>query len=518
MHGSVGRAVNGSLGGKLTTLLGGGVVSKLLGAAREITLAYAFGTTYVVDAFRVAMTALLVPTHFFTGEALAGAFVPAYRKESGEARVLLVRSVFTLLGAAMVLVAAALLIAAPGFVSILAPGFDEPTRDLCVRLIRIGSVGVILYAISALLINVQVAHGDYLPSAVRPSVHNVAVLAAVVAAAAWGAPAVLAAGFVAAYAVLAVWVIWRAGRAGLPVARALRPTTRPGGAHLREFGQAIGHLGLFVVLTQASIIVDRLVATLTGVGGVASLDYAHFVTDSVRMLLAVPIAVLALGQLGGLKWSEARESVERAFTVLLFGSVLISIYVWGMAEEIVTLLYRRGEFQETATGLTTAALQGFALGAWAAATGYVYLRVFNATLRNREVAIAGAVSLAVNVVLDLALYGPLGVYGVALATSVSAVVFLALLAVWSGTLQTLLVHAGLPMLLLVPLAVLLPRLPVGGLLALVLGAGVTGAAGLVALAVWPPLRADARWALARLRRRESRSDSGSADGGSARDD
>ncbi len=510
--------MSGSLGGKLTTLFGGGLVGKLLGAAREIALAYAFGTTYVADAFRLAMTALLLPTHFFTGEALFGAFIPAYRKETGEGRARLVRSVFTLLVASMLLVAVALLVAAPLLVSILAPGFEEPTRLLTVRLIRVGSVGVLLYSISALLVNVQVAHGDYLPYSVRPSVQNVAALAAIVAASAWGAPVLLAVGFVVAYAVMAAWTMWRIRRSDPAVGQALRPTRSPGGPHLRVFKRSLGHLALFVLVTQASIVVDRLVATLTGVGGVASLDYAHFVTDSARMLLAVPIATLALGQLGGLTWSDARASVERAFTVLLFGSLLASIFVWGLSEDIVTVLYRRGEFQETATGLTSAALRGFALGAWAATTGYVYLRVFNAALRNREVATAGTVSLAVNVALDLALYGPLGVYGVALATSVSAVVFLALLAVWSGTVKTLLVHAGLPVLLLAPLAILLPRLPVDGLLALVLGAGVTGAYGLVVLAAWPPLRTDARWALARLGRRESRSDAGNTGDGPTQED
>ena len=366
--------MSGSLGGKLTTLLGGGVVSKLLGAVREIALAYAFGITYVADAFRIAMTALLLPTHFFTGEALAGAFIPAYKGETGDGRVRLVRSVFTLLGAGMLLVAAALLVAAPAFVVILAPGFDAPTRDLAARLIRVGSVGVILYSISALLVNVQVAHGDYLPYAARPSVQNLAVLAAIIAAAAWGAPVLLAVGFVAAYAVMAGWTIWRIARSDLAVGQALRPTRNPRGPHLAVFKRSMGHLALFVLLTQASIIVDRLVATLTGVGGVASLDYAHFVTDSVRMLLAVPIATLALGQLGGLGWSEARVSVERALTVLLFGSLLVSVFVWGLSEDIVTVLYRRGEFQDTATDLTSAALRGFAVGAWAATTGYVFLR------------------------------------------------------------------------------------------------------------------------------------------------
>ncbi len=503
--------MSSSLGGKLTTLLGGGVVSKLLGAAREIALAYAFGTSYVADAFRVAMTALLLPTHFFTGEALSGAFIPAYRKEGADGRMRLVRSVFTLLLLAMLVVAVALLVAAPVFVSLLAPGFEAQTRDLSARLIRVGSAGVLLYAISALLINVQVAHGDYLPYSARPSIQNVAVLAAIVAAAAWGAPVLLTTGFVAAYAVMAGWTMWRMGRSDLAVRQAIRPTRSPGGPHLDVFKRSVGHLALFVLITQGSIVVDRLVATLTGVGGVASLDYAHFVTDSVRMLLAVPIATLALGQLGGLKWSEARASVERALTVLLFGALLVSVFVWALSEDVVTVLFRRGEFQEAATALTSGALRGFAIGAWAATTGYVLLRVFNATLRNREVAIAGAVSLAVNVTLDLALYGPLGVFGVALATSVSAIVFLVLLVAWSGTASTLIVHTGLPALALLPLAMLLSRLPVSGLPALALGAGMTGLAGLLVLVAWPPLRNDLRWALARLgRRAESRSDSDSA--------
>ena len=503
--------MSSSLGGKLTTLLGGGVVSKLLGAAREIALAYAFGTSYVADAFRVAMTALLLPTHFFTGEALSGAFIPAYRKEGADGRMRLVRSVFTLLLLAMLVVAVALLVAAPVFVSLLAPGFEAQTRDLSARLIRVGSAGVLLYAVSALLINVQVAHGDYLPYSARPSIQNVAVLAAIVAAAAWGAPVLLTTGFVAAYAVMAAWAMWRMGRSDLAVRQAIRPTRSPGGPHLDVFKRSVGHLALFVLITQGSIVVDRLVATLTGVGGVASLDYAHFVTDSVRMLLAVPIATLALGQLGGLKWSEARASVERALTVLLFGALLVSVFVWALSEDVVTVLFRRGEFQEAATALTSGALRGFAIGAWAATTGYVLLRVFNATLRNREVAIAGAVSLAVNVVLDLALYGPLGVFGVALATSVSAIVFLVLLVAWSGTASTLIVHTGLPALALLPLAMLLSRLPVSGLPALALGAGMTGLAGLLVLVAWPPLRNDLRWALARLgRRAESRSDSDSA--------
>ena len=487
-----------ALGGKLITLFGGGLAGKVLGAAREIAFAYVFGTTFVADAFRVALTALLVPTHFFTGDALFAAFIPAYRSASLAVRERLVRSVFSLLVALMLIVAVALFIGAPLLVSILAPGFDAPTQGLTSRMIRVGAAGVLLYAISAMLISVQVAEGDYLPHAVRPSVMNLAILAAIFAAAVFDAPLLLAVGFVVAYALMAAWTLSRARRGNVSLGRSLRLTCRPWGDHLQGFFRSLGHLSMFVLLTQANIVVDRVVATLTGVGGVASLDYAHFVTDSLRLLIAVPIATLVLGQLGGSSWEQARGSVEKGLSILLFGSVLVSLAMWTLAEEIVTLLYMRGAFQQTATELTTGALRGFALGAWAATTGYVYLRVFNATLRNREVAIAGAVSIVVNMALDLLLYGPLGVFGVALATSVSAVVFLVILVVRSKTAGTLITRTGVPLLLLLPLALWLTNWSRHGLQALFVAGGSVVLYGLAVAIVWPPLRRDLRWAAARF--------------------
>lgn len=490
--------MSGSLGGKLATLFGGGLVGKVLGVAREIALADAFGTTYVADAFRVSMTALLLPTHFFTGDTLFAAFVPAYRAEAPPVRERFVRSVFTLLVIIMLIVAAGLLVAAPQFVAILAPGFDTATHVLTLRMIRVGAVGVLLYAVSAMLISVQVAEGDYLPHSVRPAAVNLAILAAVLAASSLDAPVLLAVGFVAAYAAMAAWTLHRSGKSNPSLRRSLRLTRQPWGNHLQGFSRSLSQLSVFVLLTQASIVIDRVVATLTGVGGVASLDYAHFVTDSLRLLIAVPIATLTLGQLGGSSWEQARGSVEKGLSILLFGSVLVSLAMWILAEEIVTLLYMRGAFQQTATELTIGALRGFALGAWAATTGYVYLRVFNATLRNREVAIAGAVSLIVNVALDLLLYGPLGVFGIALATSVSAAVFLVILVWRSGTAGTLFTRTGVPLLLLLPLGLWLMNWSMHGIQALFVAGGSVVLYGLAVAFMWPPLRRDLRWAAARF--------------------
>ena len=64
-------------------LSGSGVVSKVLGAARELLLANFFGTGVTADSYRASQTLTLSPTHLFT-RLLQASFVPLYAKEHGE--------------------------------------------------------------------------------------------------------------------------------------------------------------------------------------------------------------------------------------------------------------------------------------------------------------------------------------------------------------------------------------------------------------------------------------------------
>jgi putative peptidoglycan lipid II flippase len=365
----------------------------------------------------------------------------------------------------------------------------------------VGAIGAVLYALSALLVNIQIAHEEYLLHAARPSIQNLGLLASIVAAASLNAPVLLTVGFVAAYAVMTAWAFGQVGRSQLPLRDALRPTK-----HLRkhvfgEFGRSVRQLSLFVMLVQASLVVDRIVASLTGEGGVAAIDYGFFVTDSLRLLLAVPVATLVVGQLSGRPWTQISDTFRRSLAPLVVISIAISAYLFGLAEEIVTLLYRRGEFQETATGLTTAALRGFAVGAWAGTAGYVLQRVFNAAIRNRDVVAAGAVSLAVNVALDILLYRPLGVLGISLATSASLIVLFGILLARSGHGWHLASRAWSSVVGLA-LWIMVLAVPLGdGIQRLVLaGVALLGCFG-VAFAISRPLRSDLAWLLQRLQNR-----------------
>src|SRR5258705_2290641 len=119
--------------GRIFTVGGLTLVSRLTGFARDIILAAVLGAGPIADAFFVA---LRLPNHFraiFAEGAFNAAFVPAYariRQQGGaDPAKLFADRVFTLLFASQVVLLIVALIFTPAGISLLAAGFaHDPAR------------------------------------------------------------------------------------------------------------------------------------------------------------------------------------------------------------------------------------------------------------------------------------------------------------------------------------------------------------------------------------------------------
>ena len=129
--------------GRIFTVGGLTLLSRLTGFARDIMLAAVLGAGPVADAFFVA---LRLPNHFraiFAEGAFNAAFVPAYariRATGGPAAAkLFADRIFTLLFASQVVLLVVALLFTPAVIALLAPGFaQDPGRfTLAVELTRI---------------------------------------------------------------------------------------------------------------------------------------------------------------------------------------------------------------------------------------------------------------------------------------------------------------------------------------------------------------------------------------------
>src|SRR5438046_9595165 len=115
--------------GRIFTVGGLTLLSRVTGFARDIMLAWVLGAGPIADAFFVA---LRLPNHFraiFAEGAFNAAFVPAYariREQGGaEAARKFADRIFTLLFASQLIFLALALIFTPEVIRLLAPGFEK---------------------------------------------------------------------------------------------------------------------------------------------------------------------------------------------------------------------------------------------------------------------------------------------------------------------------------------------------------------------------------------------------------
>src|SRR3954471_13666788 len=229
--------------GRIFTMGGFTLLSRITGFARGIMLAAILGAGPVADAFFVA---LRLPNHFraiFAEGAFNAAFVPAYariREQGGAdpARVFADR-IFTLLLLSQIVLLAAALIFTPGVIELLAPGFKhDPTRfPLAVEMTRITFPYLLLVTLVTLYGGILNALHRFAAAAAAPILLNLSMMMTLVLAAFFPS-----AGHAAAWGVLLAGVLEFALLAGDAARAGVLPRFRrvTFDADVKQFFRALG--------------------------------------------------------------------------------------------------------------------------------------------------------------------------------------------------------------------------------------------------------------------------------------
>src|ERR1700744_1736084 len=250
--------------GRIFTVGGYTLLSRLTGLARDIMLAAFLGAGPVADAFYVAWR---LPNNFraiFAEGAFNTAFIPAYAhvssKEGEDPARLFATHIFTLLFLSQVILLVVAWLFMPQVIRILAPGFadDSEQRRLAIELTRITFPYLLLITLVTLyggMLNVMHHYASASAASIFLNFSMMATLAvaawfpSVGHAAAWG---ILISGFLQ-YFLLAGDL---ARHGGLPRFAPLR-LDDDGRAFFRAIGPAtLGSMG-----TQVAIFADTIIAT-----------------------------------------------------------------------------------------------------------------------------------------------------------------------------------------------------------------------------------------------------------------
>ena len=177
---------------------------------------------------------------------------------------------------------------------------------------------------------------------------------------------------------------------------------------------------------QLNSIIDKSIASSVAVGGIAILNYAAKISDSILNIFVTSIATVLFPSLSEVAASGDIPKLRRLSTeAVRYVSILIIPAVVGImiyAEEIVTIFYGRGQFAQSALDLTTWSLVFYAFGSFAFGLRQIIIRMFYALHDTKTPVYSSIVAVVLNIILNLTLSKIIGIPGLALATSISAYV------------------------------------------------------------------------------------------------
>jgi putative peptidoglycan lipid II flippase len=177
---------------------------------------------------------------------------------------------------------------------------------------------------------------------------------------------------------------------------------------------------------QINQIVDKSITSGLGEGVASALSYCHTLEQFVTNVMIVNIGNVMFANFAEFVAEERFEDVKSVLSkalnlliVLLSGISVITIVC---SRDIVTIVYFRGNFTKEAVSLTATALVGYAISFVAVAVRDLSIKSLYAFKETKSPMIASIISICINITLSLLLSRYIGILGVSLATSISAIV------------------------------------------------------------------------------------------------
>ncbi len=411
------------------------LLSRVLGLVREQMFAYLFGAGFSMDAFIAAFRIPHLLRDLFAEGALATAFVPVFTEhltnKGKEEAFYLGNLVINTLLIALSLVIILGVVFAPFLVQLIAPGFGEVAGkiELTTKLTRILFPFLALVSLAAVFMGMLNSFGHFATPALAPTMFNVGIIASGFVLCPFFDPPILGIALGA--------LVGGLGQLGIQIPKARKQGFRykpvlnfqhPG---LRRILVLMTPAVFGIASTQINIFVATYLASLLPQGSVSYLSYSYRLMYFPLGIFGVAIATVTLpfvsAHAAKNKMDEVLSTFSSSLKLVFFLIIPSTIFLMVAAEQIISLLFQHGRFQYVDTVATSKALILYSLGLLGFAVIRVTAPVFYSLKDTKTPVIISAISVGINVILNIILMRPLGYLGLALATSIAGWVNAALL-------------------------------------------------------------------------------------------
>lgn len=405
------------------------LISKVTGFLREILLGSAYGATYVTDAYLISLT---IPQTLFSSiaAAITTTFIPLYSRirvegRSGEDIRFTNRVLNVVLMSSVSLAVLGMFLTRP-IVSLIAMGFEGDVLDVAVSFTRITFPMVVFIGICQVFIGYLQANNEFALPALIGIPSNVVIIAMLLLNDTVG-PYGLVLGTLGGTVIQAVILLIGAFKKGYSYRREL---------NFRDsYVAKVITLALPVMLgstvQQLNALIDRMLASGLPEGSISALNFANKLNGFAYGLFTISLATVIYPLLSRLSAEKAmasfKDKLVKSLNIITLIILPITVGAVVLRQPIVSVLFERGRFDARATSMTASALMFYALGMVFYGYRDVLNRTFYSLQDTKTPMINGMLTVALNVVLNLILVRFMQHNGLALATSLSAVIMTLLL-------------------------------------------------------------------------------------------
>ena len=347
-------------------------------------------------AIRGAVTVILLPLCFLQNESAPAILIPMLQRAQAEGKAPRLLASFC---CALTLAAVAVMLGVQAlgawWIDLTLGGFTPEGKALTLSYVTIMSWAMPASVLANTLAAGEIALGKTRLSNLRAGLLNLAMIIGLAFYSLSGWFGALAWPFTLSFNALALFGLWSHYREGTLDPSGARPSAIVVAG--RDFLWSLRPLLALPFAEQTQVWIERLAASRNATGAVASLDYARTLSDTATLLISQPVG---LAYMSSYKKDESHHQLEGIVRLILVVTVPASAFVYVFASDIVRLVFFRGAFAETGLLLTSATLQGVAIGLWASTLGWILLRRLNSEGRNGRATLIVVSAYFVNISLN----------------------------------------------------------------------------------------------------------------------
>lgn len=418
----------------IATIGGWTMISRVLGFVRDVLIANFLGAGMIADAFFVAFKLPNLFRSLFAEGAFNVAFVPLFSEQlelhgREKAQKFAVEAMSALFYVVLLFTAIAE-IAMPLIILVQAPGFvEDPAKfNAAVIMSRITFPYLLLVSLNSLQSGVLNSLGYFAAAALTPVLLNVTMIAALFALTplfGGNYGYALATGVTIAGVLQLVWLIWHTRRAGMPLGilapwTVVKRKTAELSLLLKRIIPGVFGSGIY----QINLFLDTLFLSFLTTGAVSWLYYANRLYQLPVGIIGAAIGTALLPiltrDLKSGNTAQAKNTLNQALIIALALSVPSAAGLIALDYPIISVLFERGEFTNTASVKTALALSAYAIGLPAYILTKALAPVFYARGDTATPVRIACWALLMYVILCAAFLPTIGYLGIALASGIVA--------------------------------------------------------------------------------------------------